>query len=307
MCIIALTTIGNVVSKEKLINMTKRNSHGFGISWINDGKVMTFKSMDDKKFIEKAIEIQAEFYNDSEILIHCRFATSGKTNIANCHPFNIDKDTVFAHNGVFDNDISDVTHTSKSDTRIFNERFLKNLKPSFLKTKHMRNIISELIGDHNKLAFLTVNKKLPKNSYIINKDKGIVDDGVWYSNSGYKFASVYSSDWARAWQIPDDYCEVDTHNRKLGNDELMVKDLNELETFIEDPENYEIICERDPDLGDQYDDFKMYNGQNAFPYTDVEKLSISKYAEMYMMIWGEFPLIIVKDKKQMKFKLKKDK
>ena len=34
MCIIALTTKGNLVSKEKLKNMTNRNSHGFGISWI---------------------------------------------------------------------------------------------------------------------------------------------------------------------------------------------------------------------------------------------------------------------------------
>ena len=110
MCIIALTTKGKLVKKEKLLNMTKNNSHGFGISWIENGKVKTFKSMDSKKFIERAIDIQSEFYNDSEILIHCRIATSGKTNINNCHPFPVDNDTVFAHNGMFDDEISGCTY-----------------------------------------------------------------------------------------------------------------------------------------------------------------------------------------------------
>ena len=34
MCVIALTTKGNLVNKETLQNMTTNNSLGFGISWI---------------------------------------------------------------------------------------------------------------------------------------------------------------------------------------------------------------------------------------------------------------------------------
>ena len=305
MCIIALTTKGNLVSKEKLKNMTNRNSHGFGISWIKDGKIITFKSMDSKKFIEKAIDIQSEFYNDSEILIHCRLATSGKTNVANCHPFNIDDKTVFAHNGIFDDEVADNNHNTKSDTRIFNERFLRNLKPDFLKTKHMRNIIEELIGDHNKLAFLTVNNKLPKSSYIINKSKGIVEDGVWYSNSGYKFQVVYSTNWNRAWQIPDDdYCAIGTSNVNVASDELLIQNLEELEAFVQNDSEYEIICERDPDLGTEIDDQKIMNGEIMYDYTDVMAFDIETYANLYMHIWGELPIMKVKHKKQMKLSLK---
>ena len=304
MCIIALTTKGNLVSKEKLKNMTNRNSHGFGISWIRDGKIITFKSMDSKKFIEKAIDIQSEFYNDSEILIHCRLATSGKTNVANCHPFNIDDKTVFAHNGIFDDEVADNNHNTKSDTRIFNERFLRNLKPDFLKTKHMRNIIEELIGDQNKLAFLTVNNKLPKSSYIINKNKGIVDDGVWYSNSGYKLVQ-YASSWARSWQIPDEYeCAIDTSNVNVANDEYLIQSLAELAEFVNDKSEYEIICERDPDLGADIDEQRLINGETMYDYTDVMAFDIETYANLYMSMWGELPIMKVKHKKQMKLSLK---
>ena len=317
MCVIALTTKGNIVNKETLQNMTNNNSHGFGISWIENGKIKTFKSMNSKEFIKRAIDIQSEFYNDSEILIHCRIATSGKTDLQNCHPFKVDSKTVFAHNGVLDDDIAPGTK-NKSDTRVFNERFLKELKPEFLRTKHMRSIIGELIGSFNKLAFLTVNPKLPRNSYVINMDSGTVDDGVWYSNNSYKQKS-YSSSWNDAWGMSDadlmdqyyaDSCEVNKDNIPLSppEDAILIEKLSDLSEFIHDT-NCEIIMERDPDLIDAINDIWEYEnyGNARFPIMDIMSLSDRDYIQYYINTYGEMPIIYVRDKNQVKFKLKKDK
>ena len=83
MCIIASIPKGvGTISESTLETMANNNSHGFGISWINDNNIInTFKSMDKKKFIEKALDIQNKFSKNSDILIHCRIATSGKTNL----------------------------------------------------------------------------------------------------------------------------------------------------------------------------------------------------------------------------------
>ena len=316
MCVIALTTKGNLVNKETLQNMTNNNSHGFGISWIENGKIKTFKTMDSKEFISKAIDIQSEFYNDSEILIHCRIATSGKTDLQNCHPFKVDSKTVFAHNGVLDDDIAPGTK-NKSDTRVFNDRFLKQLKPEFLRTKHMRKIIGELVGDHNKLAFLTVNPNLPRNSYVINMDRGTVDDGVWYSNNSYK-QKTYSSSWHSAWHITDadmideyyNSCEVNTDNIPISppEDAMLIEKLSDLAEFIHDS-NCEIIMDRDPELIDHINDIWEYEnyGNARYPITDIMALSDRDYIQFYMNTYGEMPIIYVKDKNQFKLKTDKDK
>ena len=76
MCIIASIPKGvGTISESTLETMTNNNSHGFGISWIDDNNVInTFKSMENKKFIEKALNIQNEFSKKSDILIHCKLS-----------------------------------------------------------------------------------------------------------------------------------------------------------------------------------------------------------------------------------------
>ena len=94
MCIIAMIPAGKQINKNTLENMTNNNPDGSGIAWIQDNKIKTYKTMDNDKFINKALEIQSKFCKDSDILIHCRIATSGKTDLDNCHPFKISNDTV---------------------------------------------------------------------------------------------------------------------------------------------------------------------------------------------------------------------
>tara|TARA_B100000131_G_scaffold48458_1_gene43045 strand:- start:3709 stop:4845 length:1137 start_codon:yes stop_codon:yes gene_type:complete len=194
MCIIAsIPKNTGTITKNTLETMCNNNSHGFGIAWIDENnKIQISKSMDQKQFVKKCLKVQNDYGKKSDILIHARIATSGKTNIANCHPFKVDKNTVFAHNGVLDC----VEPTDKkSDTRVFNEVVLKNLKKGFLAKDDVREFLGEIIGS-DKLVFLTNNEDLDKNTYIINEQNGKWEDGIWFSNNTYcqwKFTNSYVS------------------------------------------------------------------------------------------------------------------
>ena len=204
MCIIAsIPKNTGIVNESTLENMCNNNSHGFGIGWIdNDNKIKIFKTMDKKQFIEKALNIQKHHSKTSDILIHARIATSGKTNVDNCHPFRVSDDTIFAHNGVLD--CVEPTD-SMSDTRVFNEVVLKNFKKDFLNNEGIRDFLGEIIGT-DKLVFLTNNPAYSQNTFIINKDQGVTDNKVWFSNRTYQKAravSLYSN---------NTFCEYDYYN-----------------------------------------------------------------------------------------------
>ena len=58
-------------------------------------------------------------------IVHFRIGTHGTSNgIYNVHPFYVDKNLVFAHNGMI-HKVDDCK--KRSDTRVFNDTFLKPL------------------------------------------------------------------------------------------------------------------------------------------------------------------------------------
>lgn len=208
MCIIAsIPKNTGTITQDTLETMTNNNSHGFGVSYIdNNNKIVTFKTMDDKEFVSKVMQIQKDWSKTSDILIHARIATSGKTNKANCHPFYVTKDTVFAHNGV----LTCVEPTKNmSDTRVFNEVVLKNLKGNFLNNEGIVEFLEEII-ETDKMVFLSTNPAYKSNTIILNEMLGERVDGIWFSNSSYKTRSYVSSyNW---WDEDDAYCQVVGNN-----------------------------------------------------------------------------------------------
>ena len=62
--------------------------------------------------------------------------------------------------------------------------------------------------------------------------------------------------------------------------ELLIQNLEELEAFVQNDSEYEIICERDPDLGTEIDDQKIMNGEIMYDYTDVMAFDIETYAHL---------------------------
>ena len=163
MCLLVVQKPNKKMKNQHIENAWERNSDGGGYSFAVNGKIIT------KKFMELD-DFKTSFNNDwngnknSSFLIHFRYATHGLTNIDNVHPFKVNNNLVFGHNGIINCVDDDCT---LSDTQVFNNTILKNLKSNFLNSKAIRLLISESI--HNsKLAFLDNNGRYT----IINSDLG---------------------------------------------------------------------------------------------------------------------------------------
>lgn len=179
MCIICVQPTKLLVTKEVLQRCWNNNRNGGGFAYTDGTKVLTFKELDSfEKYYSAFTEALAK-NPDSPFIHHFRISTHGKIDKTNCHPFLVNKKLGFAHNGI----ISNASYsTNYSDTYMFNEEILKNLPSNFLSNPALIKLIEGFIGYGSKLAFLDANG----NYSIINEKAGVWDEGIWYSNGGYK-------------------------------------------------------------------------------------------------------------------------
>ena len=161
--------------------MYNSNSDGVGFAYSNGSKIIVKKFRAWEEFYKSYTGLKNLYGNKSSFLLHFRIRTHGTNKgLFNVHPFRVNKELVFAHNGTIQNVGESV---KKSDTRLFNEIVLKHLNPNFLNDKATRKLIEGFIG-YSKLAFLDI-----KGGYnILNEHKGEWDKkrGIWYSNTSYK-------------------------------------------------------------------------------------------------------------------------
>ena len=186
MCIIASVPKGMLLTEAQLEEMWSRNSDGGGISYFKDGKIETEKSMDRKKFIASVLKIQKK-YGNRDILVHMRIKTHGSVCIENNHPFQVNKNTVMAHNGILPEAFIPPVKSDLSDTRFFIEYFMKYMPISKLDDPYFIDMVDEMInrGYGNKLVFMTTaNTKY--DSYIIGEYHGTWHEGIWFSNDSFK-------------------------------------------------------------------------------------------------------------------------
>ena len=180
MCIAILNTKGTTLKKEVLRNCWENNGDGAGILYINnDKKLSVFKEMTSfDNFYKNYSEIKSK-YGKRNIVLHFRISTHGRVNETNCHPFLVDDSIGFVHNGM----IYDVP-TSKefSDTYMFNQTILKNLKEGFEYNETILEMIDTFIGSGSKLVFLNDNDDY----FIVNEKAGHWHLGCWFSNTSYK-------------------------------------------------------------------------------------------------------------------------
>ena len=173
MCIAILNTKGQI--KDKYIkNSWDNNDQGAGMLWNEGGQLQTFKTYDYKDFLSKYKELRKN-PKINKIVLHFRIATSGHDKYVNLHPFKVNDNLGFVHNGIISG-IGDIKH---SDTYYFNE-MLKKLPDNFLSNDTTRELISSYIG-YSKLIFLDADDK----HTIINEHLGKWDGLNWYSNDSY--------------------------------------------------------------------------------------------------------------------------
>ena len=177
MCIAIYKPEGIKIDKATLERCFDANPDGAG-----------FMYQDNKQLhMHKGFFTFKEFYKDfkkhenKQSVIHFRIKTHGPINKDNCHPFMINQSIGFVHNGV----ISGFGINDMSDTRHFNEEIVKPLVAKWgnlsLFQPAIKSLIESRIG-YSKLIFLDRHG----NYDIFNENKGVWDNGVWYSNSSYK-------------------------------------------------------------------------------------------------------------------------
>jgi hypothetical protein len=194
MCIAILKKCGKTISKETLKRCFDANSDGAGFAYVNTDfknvkRLSIYKTLDFEKFWNK-YERAERLFPESNFLIHFRIKTHGMVNIKNCHPFFINKDECFIHNGI----IPGLTHSvDKSDTMMYNEEVLQHLEVGWHKNPGIKKLIESFIVG-SKLVYLNVDNEFE----IFNESKGTWVDDIWYSNNSYKEPVVYNTKFVAA-------------------------------------------------------------------------------------------------------------
>jgi glutamine amidotransferase len=184
MCIIAAQPTGFRTTKETLQRCWNNNTNGGGFAYTDGKKVYAHKELQSFKKYWQAYQIALELYPESAFIHHFRISTHGKVNLDNCHPFLVNDSLIFAHNGIIHNA---PLSPKFSDTYQFNEVILKCLPDGFLNHRVYTDLIQSYIGSGSKLAFLDTANSIT----IINESAGVWDEGIWYSNRGYKAYSYH--------------------------------------------------------------------------------------------------------------------
>lgn len=200
MCIIIAKPSGvNVPLTETLDNCFNANKDGIGFAYNLPGEDITIhKGFMNVKKLEHMLSTH-QITKDHNLIIHFRFATHGKKDQGNCHPFPLTEkfDTMrilhctcpvaIAHNGVFGGmPVSEMY----SDTMKFIGGVLSSPEViNNLESKSVKELIKGYCGFGSKLAFLR-----PQGLSLVGNFE--LDEGVYYSNGQYKsFVTRRNDKW----------------------------------------------------------------------------------------------------------------
>lgn len=178
MCVAIYKPAGKAIPADVIRLVAKRNSHGTGLAVLRRGTFDIWRTLTDT---DEAIRRAADA-TDAPAVMHFRFATHGKRDLSNVHPFFLDADesTVYAHNGV----ISEApTEAERSDTRVFGDHLLAKLVPDWHEDPITVKLIENVLG-HNKVILL----RADGTHTLLNERIGMWTDGIWYSNTQHKGA-----------------------------------------------------------------------------------------------------------------------
>jgi hypothetical protein len=173
------------INKKSLKNCFVNNPDGAGYVAHNESK--------NKLIVKKGFFTFESFWASvkedmhMKMLLHFRIATHGETNESNCHPFIVNENLAFIHNGI----IRDVRQWNKamSDTWHFNEAIMKPLvkdNPDIWRDDVVALLIENYIGAGSKLVFMNNKGKVR----IFNEKAGIMDCDCWWSNASYRAIRV---------------------------------------------------------------------------------------------------------------------
>lgn len=211
---------GDKLDADDINKAYNKNSHGLSVSWVDNGKIKSFKSMCRRDLIyQKYLELRAQ---DHDVVFHFRNATRGEVNLQNCHPHYVREDMIVVHNGTIRMNGFDKKEAENSDTKEFCRRLTDIFTEGFEENEDAMDMIGDFI-DHSKLLFLRADGE----HFIVNKGKGNSVNGNWFSNyqirgyktgrKGYARNKGYTSGTTSNYRREDD--EDDDENSKQKDEQ----------------------------------------------------------------------------------------
>lgn len=193
-------------------NGIESNPDGWGFAVIDNGELLTACGMGGFKEFRHNFEPFAH----CQSIIHFRWATHGKKDESNCHPFFV-KDLAVIHNGVIGIDTK--SNEDRSDTWHFVTKVVSPMydrdRDFFTRPDVIFNM--ELAHKSSKFVFMRQDGTVS----IWNEEDGVhAHDGHWYSNDGYLPCRYYYSKPAartatanclstrESWNLTDDEDEA---------------------------------------------------------------------------------------------------
>lgn len=200
-----------------LRNGAEFNNDGHGYAIVERGRIIVRKSLDFER-LATAFTKDRLAHPDGPALFHSRFATHGRVNKQNCHPFRVggDKQTILAHNGVMPIQWQPSGKDARTDTAVFAEEYVSRLTKGWLDKDDERDIV-ELRLKSNKVVVLTTNPAFERRAYILNEQYGEWFNGAWYSNDDYLDEPEFSyrnwvkwdkADWTK-WEDAESWADQD--------------------------------------------------------------------------------------------------
>ena len=218
MCIAILKPDGENIKKDRLKTCFFNNDDGAGFMYSKDGILHFFKGFFKFNDFWNSYVKNVVKNGNPVSAIHFRTKTHGKTNVDNCHPFKINENIGFIHNGIID---MVKTDPKRSDTSMFNDLVLKKLPDDFIRNSAITSLIEEAIGT-SKLVFLD-----NKGQYLIsNETLGDWDGNVWYSNATYKWGYTYYKKPAYGYSFGSDAYKETKKTKKKVSGNLYLPNVN---------------------------------------------------------------------------------
>lgn len=181
MCTFFVKKPKQTLKKEHFTTIIDNNPQGFGFMYTTGDKIIVVKSpRPDAEQLWSKYSDAVKKYPHSHFIGHGRIATGSNVDYENTHPFIVNKQLAFVHNGI----IREFPSTAKrSDTYQYMEQVIRKLPRDFYKNKSILDMMGRDIAG-SKFAFLTIDNK----AIIVNRHACVVDKetGVLFSNNNYK-------------------------------------------------------------------------------------------------------------------------
>ena len=239
MCIAILNPTKVTLKRNVLKTCWDNNKDGAGMLYLQNGVLTAYKEMDNFDDFYNHYGWVRKNHRESQIVLHFRISTHGKVNLENCHPFMVNEDWGFVHNGIITNAERNADY---SDTYMFNRSVLQMLPKDWIHNNAMYELVSGYIGG-SKLLFLNKDNE----AYIMNEDWGVWDLGCWFSNKTYKesryldyggksvlktLPSTTTSSGKNDWDAWDDYGMSEWEKKYKWNDSTRTYD--KIADFVDD-------------------------------------------------------------------------